>query len=458
MATQTTRDAPPLLALRALVDTARDELFALDADGKILEANTAAAAGLGRPRGFLVGKPFAAFVALSDRSVFRASLRDVGGEPLALGLDLEDGGRVAVTLRCVPAGAERVVTVYLDRDPESQARAKAQAPAQAQPARFDLEGFLLRLPQAVVAVDRRGRVVLANRLARSLLAPQTIRSGSLLPTDGAAGEIRKLGDRLTIARAPLPPRTVELDDGRVLRIAGTPAHGEEPAILQIEDVSREWEDDRRKREFIRNAAHQLRTPLAAITSAIDVLDAGAKDDPVVRDRFLAHLRTHANRLARLTRGLLVLARLDAGESARLDLVELRPLLVELAAASPGEVRVSSPPDVAVVADPDLLYEVMAALVENGVKYGRDAVEVTVRVVDGTVEVTVADGGPGILPEHRQHATEPFYRGSAGRDGFGLGLAIASRALQAMGGRLVIGVDTSEDGHVVFHLRAATVVA
>ena len=87
------------------------------------------------------------------------------------------------------------------------------------------------------------------------------------------------------------------------------------------------------REFLRNAAHQLRTPLAGITAAVETLQSGAKDQPENRDRFLAHVERHAERLTRLARGLLMLARTQAGEDAPIDFVELRPLVERLVAAA-----------------------------------------------------------------------------------------------------------------------------
>ena len=85
------------------------------------------------------------------------------------------------------------------------------------------------------------------------------------------------------------------------------------------------------REFLRNAAHQLRTPVAGITAAVEMLQSGAKEQPADRDRFLAHVERHADRLTRVARGLLLLARAQAGEDAPVDLVERRPLLDRLVA-------------------------------------------------------------------------------------------------------------------------------
>src|SRR5205814_9913795 len=100
--------------------------------------------------------------------------------------------------------------------------------------------------------------------------------------------------------------------------------------------------ERAEREFVANAAHELRTPVAAIASAVEVLQAGAKDAPADRDLFLGHIEREAARLTRLARALLVLARAQARhEPPPLQLVELAPLLGQVAAAilPPGDVQV-----------------------------------------------------------------------------------------------------------------------
>ena len=84
-----------------------------------------------------------------------------------------------------------------------------------------------------------------------------------------------------------------------------------------------------------NAAHELQTPIAAITSAIEVLQAGAKERRADRDRFLAHIERATDRLARLTRALLVLARAQTrDESPRQELIEVEPVPRSLAECSP----------------------------------------------------------------------------------------------------------------------------
>jgi len=141
----------------------------------------------------------------------------------------------------------------------------------------------------------------------SVLGAETVRVGE--PLRGA--ELGALAERLVSLPEPLDATTVELRDGRALRVTGVAAHEDDPAILLIEDVTAERRRERVVREFVRNAAHQLRTPLAGIVAAVEVLQSGAKDVPADRDRFLGHVAEHATRLTRVARALLMLARAES---------------------------------------------------------------------------------------------------------------------------------------------------
>src|SRR5436305_750057 len=109
----TPREALPVAVARELLDGAGDQLIALEANGTIVAANTAAAARLGRPRAFVTGKPLAALVALADRARWRAALRDARDAPTQITVGLEDGHEITATLRAVVADGTRYVTLAL---------------------------------------------------------------------------------------------------------------------------------------------------------------------------------------------------------------------------------------------------------------------------------------------------------------------------------------------------------
>jgi len=196
-----------------------------------------------------------------------------------------------------------------------------------------------------------------------------------------------------------------------------------------------------EREFVTNAAHELQSPLTAIVSAIEVLQAGAKDTPE-RDVFLDHIERASARLARLARALLVLARAQTGaEAPRTELVSLESLLQDVASRlKPIEgvqVTVSCPSEAAAITNRDLIEQAVLNVAENAAKYtARGRIELAAEVSNGRAEIRVSDTGRGIPAAEQSRVFERFYRGQGtGGGGSGLGLAIARAATEAAGGEV-----------------------
>jgi two-component system, OmpR family, phosphate regulon sensor histidine kinase PhoR len=447
--------------LRELLDDARDGLLALDEHGTILQANDAAAGLLGRPKHHLLGKPFVAFVPPDERRAFGKALGETIRSKVPLSVSLHvaaDEPPVVAVMRRLPYEKQARVTVLLAVEGDTPQRAAAP-PAPRTVAR-ELDMFFRRFPQAVLGVDRALRVAFANPRARAIEGLE-IRLGAPFRDPGAEGRLRGLAERLATMDATLPATTIPLVDGRVLRVSGVAARGADPAVLLIEDVTEETRNERVTADFVRNAAHQLRTPLTGIASAVQVLQSGAKEDPVKRDRFLDHIERHTDRLTRVARGLLALARAQSGEPMRLDFVDIRPLFDELAAeATPADdvsIAVDCPVDLAAFCEPDLTHEAVAALLDNAVRHTHHGtIELVGREVEHRVSLEVRDTGPGILPEHRPRLFEPFYRPEETSNGFGLGLAIAAQAIKAMDGEILV-TDANPGTRFTIRLPSARVI-
>ncbi len=201
--------------------------------------------------------------------------------------------------------------------------------------------------------------------------------------------------------------------------------------------------ERAEREFVTNAAHELRTPLAAIVSAIEVLQSGAKDVAEERDAFLADIQRESDRLSRLVRALLVLARAQTGqETVSRERVRLRPIFEEIAQSlHPNDgvaVEVRCAPELAVRAARDLLEQAFSNLAANAAKHTHSGrIEfVAAPAAEGWVAAEVRDTGVGIQREEHDRVVDRFYRGEGrGADGFGLGLAIVDEAVSALGGKM-----------------------
>ncbi len=239
------------------------------------------------------------------------------------------------------------------------------------------------------------------------------------------------------------------DLGRRLPVAAT---GDE-----LEDLSRSFnglldrlqESFERQRRFTGDASHQLRTPLAAILGQVEVAlrrDRGAEDYREV----LAGVQDQAGRLRRIVEALLFLARTD-GEARfpGLEAVALETWLGEhlrrwsdhpRAGAIRTEVDPAGPFRAEV--HPELLGELVGILVDNACKYSPAGSPVTIRLgrAGERILLSVDDRGFGIAAEDLPHVFEPFFRSAdahrRGLAGSGLGLSIARRLAEALGGTLI----------------------
>jgi signal transduction histidine kinase len=316
-----------------------------------------------------------------------------------------------------------------------------------------LEDAVGALPLAVIVVDVQGAVTLANARAVELLA---IREGEAAPAF-----LQDVAFRAGV-RTGMVQQTLELETPAgtsvAIEIRATPL--EQGVVYAIEDLHERARRDRADREFITNAAHQLRTPITAIATAIEVLQAGAKESQEPRDRFLGHIEQQTERLVRLARAMLTLSRAERGDlGPSLGVVPLRPILDGLVREIPGrrgvEIEVDCEPAAAAVADDALLSEALANLLGNALEHTPSG---TVRIAvadqgNGTIAIEIVDTGEGIEAAEISRVFERFHRGPGAGEGAGLGLPIARAAVKAMGGRLELESERGRGTTVRVLLRA-----
>jgi signal transduction histidine kinase len=213
-----------------------------------------------------------------------------------------------------------------------------------------------------------------------------------------------------------------------------------------------------QRQFMADASHELRTPVAALRSVADVALARPDRDPAELLEALDVVRGEARRLGRLVDDLMLLARADAGQLP----VHMAPLFLEEVlhdcaraarglAVARGITLVAPPADeAAFVGDAHLLGRAVMVLLDNAIKYTPPGGEVrlTLERAGDAYEIAVEDTGPGVPPELSQRIFERFYSvdvartraprgedGAGGAGGAGLGLAIARWIVEAHGGAL-----------------------
>jgi signal transduction histidine kinase len=313
--------------------------------------------------------------------------------------------------------------------------------------RNKLKAIFDGLTDAVMVVDEDGPLRFSNAAAADLLDPTGLPPDVILPQLHRAAELGfaahpalRIGDRAYAMTARSLP-----DEGAILAV--------------IRDRTDEMRREFAEADFVSNAAHELRNPLAGISGAIEVLQDGAKDDPGARDHFLERLAYDTERMNRLTKALLTLARVEslgAGETEVVDVPKAIRDVVDAVVVPQGiELEVDVEPDLAAQADRTLLRQVMIGLLTNAFKNTPAPGSITVRGRrDGDEEVVleVIDTGTGIPEAEIEKVFERFYRRTQSRkqEGFGLGLAIARRMVDVMGGR--IGASSVEGEGSTFWVR------
>jgi signal transduction histidine kinase len=195
-----------------------------------------------------------------------------------------------------------------------------------------------------------------------------------------------------------------------------------------------------------NVAHDLRTPLMRMRGRLEKASIGPRDaegDQSLINAAIADLDDVLRMFSAVTRIAQIEAANRAAAFRPVDLVEVADQVVELfdAAAEDkgGHIKVVDRGPVLVSADRDLLFDAMANLVDNAIKHGREAGQVTVAVGrnDGGAVITVADDGPGIPADEYQHVFRRFYRleRSRGTPGNGLGLSLVAAVARLHGARV-----------------------
>jgi heavy metal sensor kinase len=215
-----------------------------------------------------------------------------------------------------------------------------------------------------------------------------------------------------------------------------------------EMIARLDEAFRRQRQFTADASHELRTPLTAIKGQTEVALQRDRDADTYRE-ILSKVNSEVDRMIRLVGSLLTLARADARQipvgRESLDLSAVVTDAVEQVRPAASDKAISlnvrSNGDMRLKADQDLILQLMLNLLDNSVKYtpSGGAIDVILRATGARAEVTVADTGPGIPPEHLPHIFDRFYRVDKARTrvegGAGLGLSISRWIAEAHGGTL-----------------------
>ncbi len=349
-------------------------------------------------------------------------------------------------------------------------------------------------PALVVRADAYSparRVVMANTAAREMfrifeaqpMIASVVRRPDLLDlveaalTASAAGEVEwETSDaaqdrRLRALVRPLPPQD---DDNSRL------------ALVIVRDETDARRNERMRADFLANASHELKTPLASLAGFIETLRGHAKDDKAAREKFLGIMAVQVERMIRLVGDLMSLSRIELNEhippTGQVDLSanirDVADALAPIAAAAQVVIEADGEKRASFTGDPMQILQVLQNLIENAVKHSPPGGRVRVEVANGQTQaqlvsphdpasafrslvlpdggagsglryqaVRIVNEGPGIPREYLPRLTERFYRApgqkSGDTTGTGLGLAIVKHIINRHHGGLFV---ESAEGH------------
>ncbi len=232
------------------------------------------------------------------------------------------------------------------------------------------------------------------------------------------------------------------------------------ALLALHDVTDHRRIEQLRVDFLTNASHELKTPLASLLGFIETLQGPAKDDEEARIRFLGIMHDQASRMARIVQDLLSLARIELDEhtppTTTLDMVaQIRRACAQLEprAQSRKVTFAFHLPDEPLIipGDDDQIMQILQNLIENAIKYTFENTVIDISLSpepdESEVRFTVTDHGPGIAKQHLPRLTERFYRVDTGRSrsmgGTGLGLSIVKHIINRHRGRLEVDSDVGQ---------------
>jgi two-component system OmpR family sensor kinase len=296
--------------------------------------------------------------------------------------------------------------------------------------------------------------VIAGAVLLTALTSWLYARGALRPIGQVVAAARSVRDSRDLSRR-VPRRNAGDEVGKLVETFNEMLAELEVAYQSLDD------SNQRLRQFLADCSHELRAPLARIRSTVDVLtklDEPDTDDAAFRASALADVAADTDRMARMVRQLLILARADAGAT-----IERRPVrladVVDSACRQAGRmsngVKLRPPDDLdlvdaIVLGDADHLEQAVLILLDNAFKYTPPPGEVHVRAwrEDSHARIDVSDTGLGVPQEDRRKIFERFYRGrNAGAvTGTGLGLAIANWIATQHGGTIEL-LSTQGDGSV-----------
>jgi two-component system, OmpR family, phosphate regulon sensor histidine kinase PhoR len=306
------------------------------------------------------------------------------------------------------------------------------------------------LDDGVLLLDGAGRLLLANPAARSWFGlPDDLRPGQPAQRVLGVPQVSGLAEQAAQARAPMVGTcTLVFPERRTLAMRAFPLADRGPTgriVVTLTDITQRRRLEVLRRDFVANASHELKTPVAAVRALAETLLTALPEDPEAGRRFAERIDREAERLDVLARDLLDLSRVERGtlDVEPVDLVGLAKEVAggygDLAEERRVRLRTELQPHVSVRGDRAQLGLLLSNLLDNALRYtpAKGSVCIRLDATESRALLQVADTGEGIPARELPRVFERFYRVDKARarrtGGTGLGLAIVRHVAEAHGG-------------------------
>ena len=327
-----------------------------------------------------------------------------------------------------------------------------------------LRGLINAADIPILATDEHGLIAHINQQATSVLGIGQSLLGRRFDEIMTQGVLHEL-ESLARAHEPGHARLTMPIKGEVrdFDVSADPVPISKGAVITFRDITELSRAMTLKTDFVANASHELRTPIASIKVAVETLSGPAKDDPQMSSRLIEMITNNADRLELLSKAE------SEDQSVQIELVNVHELVSQLldGFSSPAsrkdlELIAEIEPGIEEIAtDSSLIALILRNLIQNAIKFAHEgtAVRVVIRASQVFperespipaklgypmgIELSVVDRGVGIPIAHQQRIFERFYQvdaaraGSGARRGTGLGLAIVKHAAKSLGGTIRI---------------------
>ncbi len=329
--------------------------------------------------------------------------------------------------------------------------------------KYHIETILGSMIDAVILFNTEGRIITANKAAESLfVVKEGGLAGNLLCKINTDLKINQMVIDVLSSGNEVFTETMISPNTQTFRVRVSPIKNEqsliEGAVAVFHDVTDARNFDQMRSQFVGNVSHELRTPLTSIKGFVETLLDGAMENNLTCRRFLSIIDTETDRLSRLIEDLLTLSSIESKEriihpesvciqnSIRAVMNILGPQISEKKLHVEFIIASDLPQ---VVADEDLLGQVLINLLDNAIKYTPHNGKIYIRCKrrDSRVIITFTDTGMGIPHESIPRVFERFYRvdkaRSRERGGTGLGLAIVKHIVESHGGEVFVNSEVGK---------------